>query len=262
MPVETVTQRGMKRRHEDGVCRIDSRGDGITHHPVHVPRVGNVLGVAVVGAEGDPARAVLGDERQQCPKVARHGGLADQEPHPGAKPLAALLDRERLVVGTDPGRCVRLERLPEDAGSVPVDVLGAFERELLELARIAGDHAREVHHLREPDDPRPAHERLQVARGERPAGRLEQRGGDAGRRHEEHLELEARRCVVEPVHAVRAEHVRDLVRIGDHRGGPEWEHEAGELVDEQLDRLEVHVRVDEAGHDEAPAGVDRLAALI
>ena len=55
--------------------------------------------------------------------------------------------------------------------------------------------------------------------------------------------------VGEPVDAVRAEDVGDLVRVGDDGRGPEREDEARELVHEQLRRLEVHVRVDEAGDD-------------
>ena len=62
--------------------------------------------------------------------------------------------------------------------------------------------------------------------------------------------------------AVDAEDVRDLVRVGDDRRRPEREHEPRELVDEQLHRLEVHVRVDEARHDEPARRVDRLAALV
>jgi hypothetical protein len=53
--------------------------------------------------------------------------------------------------------------------------------------------------------------------------------------------------VEQPVDAVGAEHVRDLVRVGDDGGRAERQHEPRELVDEQLRRLEVHVRVDEAG---------------
>ena len=116
----------------------------------------------------------------------------------------------------------------------------------------------EVHHLGQPEDAVPAHQRLEVARLERPARGLERRGGDARRRHEEDLELEACRRVVQPVDAVGAEDVGDLVRVGDDRGRPEREHEARELVDEELHRLEVHVRVDEAGHDVAPRRIDRL----
>ena len=51
--------------------------------------------------------------------------------------------------------------------------------------------------------------------------------------------------------AVDAEHVRDLVRVGDDRGRTEREHEARELVDHELRGLEVHVRVDEPGDDVA-----------
>ena len=64
------------------------------------------------------------------------------------------------------------------------------------------------------------------------------------------------------MHAVDAEDVRDLVRIGDDRGRPEREHEPRELVDHELHRLEVHVRVDESGNDESARGVERLAALV
>ena len=64
------------------------------------------------------------------------------------------------------------------------------------------------------------------------------------------------------MHAVDAEDVRDLVRIGDDSGRSEREDEPRELVDHELHRLEVHVRVDEAGHDEAPRRVERLAPLV
>ena len=59
--------------------------------------------------------------------------------------------------------------------------------------------------------------------------------------------------------AVDAEHVRDLVRVGDDGRRAERQHEPRELVDEQLDRLEVHVRVDEAGDDPAARCVEHLA---
>ena len=64
------------------------------------------------------------------------------------------------------------------------------------------------------------------------------------------------------MHAVDAEHVRDLVRVGDDGRRPEREHEPRELVDHQLHRLEVHVRVDEPRDDVAPARVERLASLV
>ncbi len=143
-----------------------------------------------------------------------------------------------------------------------VDVCGALERELLELVRRPVDDAGEVHHLGEPEHAPAPHQRLEVAGPERPPRRLERRGRHARRRHEEDVELQARRRVEQPVHAVDAEHVRDLVRIGDDRRRSEREHEARELVDEQLDRLEVHVRVDEARDDEATRRVDRLGALV
>ena len=114
---------------------VDAGRDRVAHHAVDVPAVDDVLRVAVVGAERDPAGPELRDERQERVEVARHRRLADEQPHPGAEPLASLLDCERLVVGADPRRGVCLQRLAEDAGRVAVDVLRALERELLELGR-------------------------------------------------------------------------------------------------------------------------------
>ncbi len=68
--------------------------------------------------------------------------------------------------------------------------------------------------------------------------------------------------IEQPVDAVGAEHVRDLVRVGDDCRRPERKDEARELVDEELDGLDVHVGVDEPRDDEAPARVDDLCAVI
>ena len=178
---------------------------------------------------------------------------------PGAQALAALLDREALVVGADAGGGVGLQVLAEDAGRVAVDVRRR-ERELLQLVRVAGDDAGEVHHLGEADHAAAAQQPLEVARVQRAARRLEDRGRHAGRGHEEDVERHVVAEVGEPVDAVRAEDVRDLVRVGDDGGRAEREDEARELVHEQLRGLQVHVGVDEARDDVLAAGVDDLAA--
>ena len=64
------------------------------------------------------------------------------------------------------------------------------------------------------------------------------------------------------MHAVRAEHVGELVRVGDDGRGAEREDESRELVRKELRRLEVHVRVDEAGDDEPPGRVECLQPLV
>ena len=168
-----MAERGVQRGHDDRILGGDPRLDGFPDHPVQVAVVCDVLRVAVVGAERDPVGAELLRERQEVEQVPRHRGLADQEPHAGTEPLSPFLHRQRLVVGLDARRGVRLQLLPEEPGGVPVDVLGAFERELLELGRRARDDAREVHHLREPEHAPPAHQRLEVARPERAPRRLE-----------------------------------------------------------------------------------------
>ena len=173
MSREPVPQRGMMRGHDDGVLGSDAGRDRLAHHAVHVPRVGDVLRVAIVRAEGDAPGPVLLDERQQRSQIPRHRRLADEKPHPRSQAFATFLDRERLVIGVDAGRRVRLEVASEQTGRVPVDVPRAVECELLELGGRAADDAGEVHHLREPEHPPAAHERLEIAGRQRPARRLE-----------------------------------------------------------------------------------------
>ena len=160
---------------DERIGRVDALGDRVADERVHVPVGGDVLRVAVVRAERDPVRAELPRQRDQRVQVAGARRLADQEPHAGPQPLAALLDRRRLVVGADAGRGVGLERRPAHPGSVAVGPLGAGQRELRELGRVAGDHAGEVHHLGQPDHPPAPQEPLEVALVQRPAGRLELR---------------------------------------------------------------------------------------
>ena len=64
------------------------------------------------------------------------------------------------------------------------------------------------------------------------------------------------------MHAVGTEDVGDLVRVGDDGRRSERDDQAGELVDHQLHRLDVHVRVHEARDDVAAGGIDRLLAVV
>ena len=143
-----------------------------------------------------------------------------------------------------------------------VDVVGTGQRELFELVWIARDNAGEVHHLGKADHAAAAHQALEVAGGERAPRRLELRRGHRRRRHHVDVERQLRACVEEPVDAVGAEHVCDLVRVDHDRRRPERQHELRELVDEQLGRLQVHVGVDEPRDDEAAQCVERLLALV
>ena len=52
------------------------------------------------------------------------------------------------------------------------------------------------------------------------------------------------------------------MRVGDDRCRAERKDEPRELVDEQLRRFEVHVRIDEARDDPASARIERLASVV
>ena len=188
--VEPVPERRVVGPQDERVLGGDAERDRLAHHAVDVPVLGDVLGIAVVGAEGDAIRAELVHEREEGEQVARHRGLADEQPHPRAQPLAPLLERESLVVGADARRRVRVQLLARHPGRVAVHVLALLEEQLGELRLVPGDDAGEVHHLGDAEHPAAAQEALEVARGERAPRRLEGRGRDARRGHEVEVERE------------------------------------------------------------------------
>ena len=164
---------------------------------------------------------------------------------PGAQPLAALLRGVRLVVRADAGggvgvqrrgrarpargrRRARRARASRARAGAPLITPGKFIISASPITRRRRSSA-----SRSPG--------VSARRGD-----SKLRRGHARRRHEVDVERQPGRRVEQPVHAVGAEHVRDLVRVGDDGRRPERQHEPRELVDEQLRRLEVHVRVDEA----------------
>ena len=78
---QSVPLRRVEGGEQQRVLRRDPVRDGGAHHRVDVPLVGDVLGIAVVGAERHPPGPELGDERQQRVEVPRHRRLANQQPH-------------------------------------------------------------------------------------------------------------------------------------------------------------------------------------
>jgi hypothetical protein len=259
---QAVAARGVQRGHQQRVLRRDPLGHRDPAHLVDVALPVEQVGLAVVGAERAVLRPVAGDQRQQVAQVVRVRRLPDQHPHPAAALLQRLLERGRLVVGADAGRDVGVERAAGDARRVAVGVARAGDLQPGEHVRVAGDDAREVHHLGHAERPRVAQDRLHVRGRQRAERRLEAAGRHARGRHHEHVERQPLGGLEHPLDPCGSEHVRDLVRVGHHRGRAVRDDRAGELGRRELGGLDVHVRVDEAGHQVVAAAVDALASVV
>ena len=166
------------------------------------------------------------------------------------------------MVGADAGRHIGVERGSAHAGRMPVDVIREAGAQLRHLGLVAGDDAGEVHHLGHADGAMPAQQALDVAGGEGPARRLKTRRGHARGRHHVDVERQVGAAVEQPVDAVGAEHVGDLVRVGDDRRRAVRQDRAGELVNRQLRGLDVHVSVDETGNQVGALDVQPLATVV
>jgi hypothetical protein len=143
-----------------------------------------------------------------------------------------------------------------------VDVVRQACVELRELGGESSDYAWEIHHLRHANRAMPSQQALDVAWREWASRRFESRRRDAGGGHDINVEGQILQTVEQPVDAVGAQHVGDFVRVGDHRGCSVREHRPGELVNGQLGRFDVHVRIDEARNNVSTRNVDALAPVI
>ena len=83
----------------------------------------------------------------------------------------------------------------------------------------------------------------------------------AGRHLDIDVDGRGERLVMHQADAFEAEHVGDLVRIDEHRGGAVRDDGAAEFGDRHHAALDMHVAVAQARHQVAPAGIDHLGAL-
>ena len=125
--------------------------------------------------------------------------------------------------------------------------------------RVAVDHAREVHHLSQPDDPGPAHGLGHVLGADLEAcGFQPRRRGRAGRHLGEDVHGLQQRLVVHHPHTFQPKNVGDLVGVGEDGGGAVGDDGSAELGRGQHAAFDMHVAVAQAGDDVAPTGVDHL----
>ncbi len=221
-----------------------------------------VVGEHVVGDEAPRlVNLARGQEWQQGLEVLRWRPFADLDQHADGGLGPGLGGRGRLVARADAGSGVGPERERVEARRMPVDrpaeVVGGAE--LGEDVAVAIEHGRHVHHLGQPQHVRPAEQLAHVCGTDHRAGVLPARRGHARRGHEEQVERQPLGRLRQPVDAGDAQHVADLVRVGDHRRRPHRHDEPGKLGRREQRALQVHVRIDQPRDDDPAADRDRLA---
>ena len=137
-----------------------------------------------------------------------------------------------------------------------VDHLAGEGAQLREHGRVGADHAREVHHLGEPQHPGARLERGEVDRVERGARALHVGRRHAGGGHHEHRHRRALGALEHEADALEPEHVGDLVRVGDHRRRAARHHRARELRRRHHGALDVDVGVEQTRGQVGAAEVD------
>ncbi len=221
-----------------------------------------VLGVPVVGAERAVGRVLRRDQRQQRLEVAGRGPLADEEVHPAAQLLPRLLELGGLVIRADARRRVGVERRPRQPRRMPVHRPVAGGLDLGQHLGHAQKDAGVVHHLGQADDARVFEKQPQIGRLQLRTRGLHVGGRHTGRGHDEDPQRQPLAGVEHVADAGDAQHVGDLVGIGDDGGGAARHDGPGELGHGHHARLDVDVGVDQAGADVGALQVERLTSLV
>jgi hypothetical protein len=145
---------------------------------------------------------------------------------------------------------------------MPIDGPIAHHGQLVEAQRIARDHPREIHHLRQTEHPAITEQRLDVQGGQVGPATFEMRRGHARTDHRVHVDGTILARAEHEANAFGAHHIGDFVRIGDDGGGAVGGDHLGEFRNGEHRRFNMHVPVDETGTDELPAQVERLTPSI
>ena len=128
------------------------------------------------------------------------------------------------------------------------------EGEFFHHLGIAMHDAGEIHHFGEVEERVVAAEFLDGVGAHHRAGGFERRGGNAGWDAKVDFERREGRLALHVAHALDAEHIGDLVGIGDGGGGSVDQGQSGEFGRGEHRAFDVHMRIDKAGTEERGVG--------
>ena len=214
--------------------------------------------MAVVGTEHHHV-GTLADQVFQQFVVLGGTALTDDHLHAGTDARATLLERRTLVVGGDAGTGILVALVSGQSGGMAVNGLPMPERrlDLCHHLLVACQHSRVVHHLTQEPDVRTCHQLLGVLRIQHGAAGLylATNGRHAAGRTETEVESHLTAGAYHEVDSLDAQHVADLVRVGNHADGAVSNDQAPELARRHHAALNMYVTVDEARHQIRPRGL-------
>jgi hypothetical protein len=221
-----------------------------------------VVRVLVVAAEHDLV-GMAGDEGVKRVEIARRRAFPDQDAHAGGEFVPGLLQAGALVVGADARLGVTPRLFPRQAGGVAVhrQAQAPGQGDLGHDGGITRQHGREIHHFGKVEEAVVAQEAPQFLQAQLGPGRLEGRGRHARGRAEEHPEGYPPDVLQHEAHPLQAQHVGDLVGVGDAGHRAVAAGQAGEFRRHQHGTFHMHVGVHETRYQVTQAGIFRPARL-
>ena len=262
LAVHAVSGGRMQRAETPRGGRADAGVDRLAYDPVEA-EAKQVVGVAVVGAHAHAfrVRAEFGHGldrlRQRVP-----GGLriaaAEEDPEAVLEKVIRDFPVDRFVgVGDAAGGAGG-----DEFAAVDVAADGAAAAQRLRedgvAARVAQGDGDVIHFLAQRDGLGPAVENAADLRGREIAARGLERGvggGYGARYREENGQRRAAGVFEHPLNAGDVAHVADFVRVAEYGGGAVAQGGLGEGARRHHAAFDVHVRIDQAGGDDAAPGV-------
>ena len=225
-----------------------------------------IIGVTVVGTQHHHIRTLV-DQRTQQLIVLGGTTLADDNIHTGSDARTTLVQRRTLMVGGDAGGSIAVTILSCHSRGVTVHGFAIVQGRpyLRHHLFVAIQHTGIVHHLAQETDILTGHQRLRILGvNHRPAGLCVA----AYCRHTAGCtEQEVEACLLARTYHVvdtrNAQHVANLVRVGNDTYRTVTDGNACKLMRHYHTTLNMHVGINETWHDVGPRGLTlgQLTAL-
>ena len=244
----------------DGVHGVHAAGDRGAHHVVDVALAEDLVGLAVIRAEGELIEiAYMTHALPDLLHVLHNGGFARVDVNAAAQLFERLRGEARLMAGVRPGAAVSGERAAREHRRVALQVQPGLLRGVEDLhhARRAADNAGEIHDLRQTHGAVKLRELADLRRPERGSAAFQSGSGGHAARHVDQLaHRQSLAALVHVPHALLAEDVRNLVRVADHGRRSLRDYRFREMARRHHRALNMLVRINKAGQQIAARGVD------
>ena len=162
----------------------------------------------------------------------------------------------------DASRYVGIQHKACHRRRVPIQYAAIEQGNFVQHAFVAQRHARIIHQLGQARHPVMFQQRRKIRRFQLRARSFHVRGWHATRGHDKHIKISAFGAFQHITDAGDAQHIGDLMRVGDYAGDAVRQDSARKFRWRHQAAFDMHMRVDQPGRDKRAVQINFMGAAI